>query len=145
MKPQSLSFAAFLVMMFLVFGCVPSPESSRGLPGVKAGRSSTRTSHSNTTTPVEGDDNSSRRSQHNQPATGPVAEARKQLLDTARKMDGDFVVVVANIVDTVESGQHPWSVADGRMHEFRPGQHQFARETIAAYERWRAARIAHDQ
>lgn len=71
-----------------------------------------------------------------------VPDLRKELLDTARRMDGDFVEVVADIVDAVETGDQPWSVADKRMYEFRPGYHQFSSETIAAYERWKAARIS---
>ena len=74
--------------------------------------------------------------------TGQITDLRKQLLDTARRMDGDFVEVVADIVDAVETGDQPWSVADKRMYEFRPGYHQFASETIAAYERWKEARIS---
>lgn len=142
MKPQPLSLAAILVIMLLAFGCVPSSDAGGKRPGMKAGRSSGRTPSSLTTTPSDDAVESSRRFQRNQPTTGPIAEARKQLLDTARRIEGDFIEVVADIVDAVESGDQPWSVADHRMRESRPGHHRFSRETIAAYERWKATVIA---
>lgn len=123
MKRQAPLFAVVSGLLSLAFGCAPPSEA-------KSGRSSA-------TTTVESNDGSS--ADH---GTGPVAEARKVLLETARRMDGDFVEVVADIVDAVESGDQPWSVADKRMYEFRPGHHQFASETIAAYEKWKAARIS---
>lgn len=68
-----------------------------------------------------------------------AAEARKELMDTAEKMEGILAINVASVVQAVESGGWPWSVAD---KEFRPGG--FSPETIAAYQKWRTAKLAED-
>lgn len=71
-----------------------------------------------------------------------AASAKKELLETAEKIEGPFAAVVKDVVDAVETGDQPFSVADTRMYEFGPDKHQFSRETLSAYQRWRAAKIA---
>jgi hypothetical protein len=66
-------------------------------------------------------------------------------METAERIEGPFAEVVKDIVDAVESGDQPWSMADSRINERRPGQHRFAAETVAAYRRWRAAKIAESE
>jgi hypothetical protein len=70
-----------------------------------------------------------------------AARAKQQLLQIAEKVEGPFLEVIEDIVDAVETGDQPFSVADNRIYEFRPDKHQFARETIAAYEVWKTAKI----
>lgn len=70
-----------------------------------------------------------------------AARAKQQLLQIAENVEGPFLAPIEDIVDAVETGDHPFSVADDRIYEFRPDRHQFARETIAAYEVWKAATI----
>jgi hypothetical protein len=65
------------------------------------------------------------------------AAAKKHLLDTAKKMDGPFAAVVQDVVDSVESGDAPWSIADERMQDG-----DFTPETMAAYQAWRNAMIS---
>lgn len=73
-----------------------------------------------------------------------AAAAKKALLETAEKVDGPFIAVVKDIVDAVESGDQPFSVADSRMYDFGPDSYQFAPETRSAYQRWRAAKLAEE-
>jgi len=54
-------------------------------------------------------------------------------------MEGAFVETVENYVQAVEGGTWSWGMAD---EEFRPGK--FTPETIAAYRKWRAAKLAED-
>ena len=70
------------------------------------------------------------------------ADAKVELIDTATQVEGPFVRVVEDIVDCVEKDLQPISVADSRMYESGPGKHKFADETIAAYKKWRAAKLA---
>lgn len=70
-----------------------------------------------------------------------ASRAKQQLLQIAEKVEGPFLEVIEDIVDAVETGDQPFSVADSRIYEFRPDSHQFARETIAAYEVWKTAKI----
>ena len=69
--------------------------------------------------------------------TVSAAEARKELMDTAKKMEGPFAAAIEGYVKAVENGNWPWSMAD---NEFQPGK--FTPETIAAYNKWRAAKLA---
>lgn len=73
-----------------------------------------------------------------------VSELRKELTETARQLEGPFAVVVEDIAENVERGHQPFSIADGRINESGPGQHKFAEETITAYKKWRAAKLAED-
>jgi hypothetical protein len=66
-----------------------------------------------------------------------AADAKKELLETSKKMDGDMSAAVVEYVKYVEDGEWSWSMAD---EEFRPGK--FAPETVEAYKKWRAAKIA---
>ncbi|WP_406701303.1 hypothetical protein V5E97_23305 [Singulisphaera sp. Ch08] len=77
----------------------------------------------------------------NEGANSNTPVARRELMKTAETLEGPFVEVIKDIVDAVESGEQPWSVADSRIYENRPGKHQFAAETITAYMRWRHAKI----
>jgi len=77
-------------------------------------------------------------------ATGKSAAAKKALLQMAEKVEGPFAGMVEDIVDAVETGDQPFSVADSRMYEFHPDKHQFSPETISAYQRWRAAKLAEE-
>ena len=72
--------------------------------------------------------------------TASAADARKELMDTAKQMDGPFAIAVKGYVESVENGSWPWSMAD---NEFLPGK--FTPETIAAYKKWRAAKLAEDK
>ena len=73
-----------------------------------------------------------------------AAAAKKALLEKSEKLDGPFVAVVKDLVDAVETGDQPFSVADSRMYDFGPDSYQFAPETRSAYQRWRAAKIAEE-
>ena len=66
-----------------------------------------------------------------------AAEARAELMATAKKMEGGMWEAVKGYVEAVESGTWSWGTAD---ENFAPGK--FTPETVAAYKRWRAARIA---
>lgn len=69
-----------------------------------------------------------------------AADARKELMDTAEKMEGAFAVAVESYVTQLEEGNWSWSMLD---NEFRPGKR--TPETIAAYKKWRAVKIAEDK
>ncbi len=58
-------------------------------------------------------------------------------MDTATKMEGPFAPAVQILVEAVETGDVPWVFVDD---DFRSGK--FSRETIAAYEIWRAIKLA---
>lgn len=70
-----------------------------------------------------------------------VDELRDELMETAEQMEGAAAQAVLVWVDTKEKGGSsvPWSVLD---KAFGPGK--FTEETIAAYKRWRMAKIAED-
>jgi hypothetical protein len=77
----------------------------------------------------------------NRSAAMTADEAREHLLDVAEKVEGPFLEIIEDIVYAVEMGEQPFSVADNRIYDFRMDSHRFARETIAAYEVWKAAKI----
>jgi hypothetical protein len=65
------------------------------------------------------------------------AAARRELIETAKTMEGGLWEAVEGYVEAVENGTWGWSTAD---KEFLTGQ--FTPETIAAYQKWRAAKLA---
>lgn len=68
-----------------------------------------------------------------------IAQARKELIDTAKQMEGGMWGAVEYWV--VEKERVPdlaWSILD---EQFQPGGN-FTPETLAAYRKWRAAMIA---
>ncbi|MBX3400411.1 MAG: hypothetical protein KF873_16885 [Gemmataceae bacterium] len=69
-----------------------------------------------------------------------AADARAELIATAKKMEGGMWVAVEDYVKSVERGEWSWSIAD---MNFAPGK--FTPETIAAYQKWRAAKLAEDK
>jgi hypothetical protein len=74
-------------------------------------------------------------------ADNAVADARRNLVETAKKMEGAMAeAVVAWVENKEQNPEVPWSMMD---EEFSPGK--FTPETIAAYKRWRAAMIASPQ
>ena len=66
-----------------------------------------------------------------------VQQAKDALMETSRKMDGDFARVMHDIVQSAETGGAPWSICDKRAY----GGH-FSSETLAAYQKWRSAMLA---
>jgi hypothetical protein len=66
-----------------------------------------------------------------------VQRAKDKLIETSRKMDGDFVVVMIDIVQSAETGGTPMSICDQRAYEGH-----FSLETLVAYQKWRSAMLA---
>ena len=69
-----------------------------------------------------------------------AADARQELIATAKTMEANSGVEVEQWVKLVENGTTPWSIAD---NQFLPGK--FTPETIAAYKKWRAAKLAENK
>ncbi|MDY3555970.1 hypothetical protein R5W24_005117 [Gemmata sp. JC717] len=67
-----------------------------------------------------------------------AAAAKADLLATAEKMEGGMAAAVEEYVKAVEDGTWAWSTADDNFT--KPGK--FTPETVAAYKRWRAAKLA---
>jgi hypothetical protein len=69
-----------------------------------------------------------------------AAEARRELFETANKMEGPFSEAVEEYIRQVENGNWSWNMLD---EYFLPGK--FTPETIAAYRQWRAAKLAESE
>jgi len=68
-----------------------------------------------------------------------TADLKAELLATAKQMEGGNEVAVRAWVNSAENGT-AWSTVD---EQFGPGK--FTPETTAAYQKWRAAKIAEDK
>jgi hypothetical protein len=81
--------------------------------------------------------------QHNGSSSSPrglsssLQRAKDALIETSRKMDGDFVIVMIDIVQSAETGGTPMSICDQRAYAGH-----FSLETLVAYQKWRSAMLA---
>ena len=124
---QTLRQIILLLLLAFVLGC--SDESSVTKP----------TGEERVTTGGDATQNQ----QHNRSSNSPgglsssVQRAKDALIETSRKMDGDFVVVMIDIVQSAETGGTPMSICDQRAYDGH-----FSFETLAAYQKWRSAMLA---
>jgi hypothetical protein len=66
-----------------------------------------------------------------------TADARRELLATAEKMEGAMAEAVRAYVEYVEAGEWSWAMMDEAMYSGK-----FTIETAAAYRKWREAMVA---
>jgi hypothetical protein len=87
----------------------------------------------------DGTQNQQYNSSSNSPGglSSSLQRAKDALIETSRKMDGDFVVVMIDIVQSAETGGTPMSICDQRAYEGH-----FSLETLIAYQKWRSAMLA---